>query len=263
MDVPGGVLAEVERLVGHPYDATPLAGLSGATVVEVVGPCGRVVVKGPVGPAERHVTTVLEPALREGGVRIARCLAVVEQPRGPWLVLEHLPRAWPRERWGADPEALAVLCSLHAIDGSLPASVPGRFAPSWDDRLTRRAADLLGVAGLDDLQRRAGRLFEPVTVVSADPNPLNWRLDTDGRACLVDQGRLTLARPELDLAILLPGLPTRADVEEVVAAYGDGDPDLVLLAKLWTVVELVDSPDGKEVARRLAPDLREWCAGVL
>lgn len=261
MTLPVEVARAVIALVGEPWVASSLGGLSGTTVPDVSGPTGRVVVKGPVGAAERHVTVELAVPLLARGVRLGRCLAAVETPDGPWLLLEHLPGAWPRERWGPDLEALGMLRALHGVDPGLLDDVPDRFHPVWDDAVTEVAASVLEVhvRRLAALQHRAAPLLEPVGVVSADPNPLNWRLDAQGRATLVDQGRLTLARPEVDLAILLPGLPTRVEAEAVVASYGSGDPGLVLIAKAWTLVELASSrTPGHDLARELRTEVAVW-----
>ncbi len=243
-------------LVGRVTSARPLGGMSGASVLLLAGPRGSVVAK-QVHPREM--------AFYEGvtlsGVRVPRVLGRADQ----WLLLEHLPDALPRHRWGADTEVAATLRALHATPTEAIAGVPAPFRPRWDDEMHTAAMTVLSLsasaaATLAVVRRAALPLLEPVAVISGDTNPLNWRLDADGHPVLLDWERLGLGHPAIDLGIALPGLPTREEAAAMVSAYGhpgvtSGD---VLVAKAWSVVEFA-----AEVAAR--PDLEAmlFAPGVL
>lgn len=268
--LPPGVIHAAESVVGAVASLEPLGGLSGRTVVRAEGPEGAVVLKGPVPAAEAAAARGLSEELARHGVRTPQLYAVVE-PRGAgtWLVMEHLPEPLPRERWGADPEVVATLRGLHDMPHGLVSALPERYRPRWDAAMTANAAELLGAdsstrALLSELADRAQDLFEPRHVVSADPNPRNWRIDGDGRLVLLDLERITLATAALDLAILLPGLPDRAAAAAVVSSYGKTAPpvDDVLVAKAWSVVELAATgPDDaavRDVVVQVAPAFLSW-----
>jgi len=272
VDVPEAVLAAARAVVGEPRRGENLGGLSGRRVVALHGDGATVVVKGPAPAAEVAVMRDLAPGLARLGVRTPRLHAVVEA-EGPWLLMEHLPDPLPQERWGADPEVLAVLRRLHAAPVEPVLALPGRYRPRWDRDLTDAATRALALDGatsdrLDRLASRSAALFEPRGVVSGDPNPRNWRLAPDGAPVLLDLERVTVASPAVDLAILLPGLPDRRAAEAVVAGYGAAAPRVedVLLAKAWTVVELAAAAETGSDAHEVVTTFREpfltWLAAV-
>lgn len=116
--------------------------------------------------------------------------------------------------------------------------------------MQRAALGWLPGTGLDAtlavLQREAAPLFTARSVISGDPNPLNWGLSGDGELVLMDWERIGLGHPALDVAITMPGLPGLAEFERPALAYRSNDGSEVsarrlMLAKLWTVVELLAS----------------------
>lgn len=269
--VPAEVEHAVAGLVGEASGRTPLGGMSGRLVLAVHGR-REVVVKGPVHASEAAVAGALGARLRRHGVPVPVPLAVVgTAARGTWLVLEHLPDPLPRHRWGADPAALALLRRLHQVPARALDTLTERYQPRWDDEMTVAASAVLGLAGHESLLRRLQERWRVITaadcVVSGDPNPLNWRLNGDGEPVLLDWERLTVASPALDLAIMLPGLPTPSQATTIVRAYeragGDSvDSTDVLLAKVHTVLELAATATPGSAAldavRGVAPEVSTW-----
>lgn len=266
MRPPADVLEAVAAyLVGEAVATEPLGGLSGTPVLRVDGAHGSAVVK-RAGPRERAVYVELAGVLADHGIRLPHLLATTDD----WLVLEHLARPWPQERWGPDRAVLDVLHRLHALPVDVLDQVPDPFRPAWDDAVddAGKAALRLPRAASGDLDRiRAAstELFEPSTVVSADPNPLNWRLDEDNCPVLLDWERIGLGHPAIDVAIVLPGLPSPEEARRAAAAYGHGlTARQVLVAKAWTVVELAAEvgPGPTRVIDQLRPLLPAWLGEI-
>ncbi len=262
--LPEEVLAALRAEVGAIASVDALGGLSGRTVAAVHGARGSLVVKGPAAAPEVAVATDLAAVLTDRGVRTPRTLVIETAASAAWLLMEYLPEPLPRERWGADERVVGVLRALHSVPVDLVAGVGGRYRPGWDAALTSAAVTALdGDAALTDrlsrLAARSAHLFEPVAVVSGDPNPLNWRVDSSGAPVLLDWERLTLAHPAVDLGILLPGLADGEGAAAVAAVYGD--PDLsaedLLLAKAWSVVELAATAEPGTDARELIESIRD------
>lgn len=269
--LPAPVLAACVAHVGEVTDVRDLGGLGSGRVARVTGPVGRVVAKGGGHPREAAVYSLLAATLAGAGVRLPACRQVVEVDGRPWLLLEHLPAPLPRSRCGADPEVVAVLRSLHCLDPDA-LTVLDPFRPRWDDGLHEAGLAALGLGGpsrevVERARERAPRFLDPVTVVSADPNPLNWRLDDRGGVVLLDWERIGLAGPALDLAILLPGLPTAEEARRAVTAYAaDVRPGDVLAAKVWTLLEFAtdrgEDPDRVAVLTRVAADVDQWLRSI-
>ncbi|MBE1878419.1 phosphotransferase family protein [Myceligenerans pegani] len=266
-ELPAAVVTAVARHAGGVEGIERLGGLSGRTVVAVHGRWRTVVVKGPVTRVEVAAATELVDPLARHGVRVPRTLAVVDatgdSAGDDWVVMEHLPRALPRERWGADGRVVDMLRGLHAMPRELVEHLSDRYRPRWDPSLTAAAcvaldADQATAGRLADLAERAQDLFFPDRVVSGDPNPLNWRLDDHDSPVLVDWERITVASPAIDLAIVLPGLPDREAAASMVAAYGNDalGVDDILLAKAWTVVELAATAAAGSAAREVIEQIR-------
>lgn len=246
--------------------------MSGRTVLAVRGR-RTVVVKGPVRPAEEMVAGSLGDDLRRHGVRLPRTLAVVTtSDDGTWLVLEHVPDALPRGRWGADRDVVQVLQRFHALPPTLLDGLPDRYRPRWDDAMTDSALTALESSSdtrsaISDAQRRAEVALVGNRVISGDPNPMNWRVGAHGDPVPLDLERITLGAPALDLAILLPGLPARADAERLVTQYAALGGDAVavgdvMVAKAFTVVELaagsLPGTAAREAVHHLSTQLGAW-----
>ena len=131
---------------------------------------------------------------------------------------------------------------------------------------------------LGRLRSEAQHWLDGDVLVSADPNPSNWGVRDDGSLVLFDWERVGLATAAVDVAITVPGLPRRDQVELVAAAYlAVQDRDHVawspaqltrglLVVKAWTCVELLaeDRDDDRlvEVQTWLAAELPGWLASI-
>lgn len=263
--LPDEVLRSAALVAGHLRGFERLGGLSGRTVAAVHGVSASVVVKGPAVAAEVEIAGRLAGDFERHGIRTPTIFAIVEtSSAGTWLVMEHLPHPLPRERWGVDVPVIDTLRSLHSLPPALVANLRNGFQPGWSPAMTQAAASALRADAataqrLEDLERRAQPLFARRCVISGDPNPLNWRVDDEGRPVLLDLERLTIASPSLDLAILLPGLPDRRQATALAIAYGADAPtaDEILWAKAWTVVEMASTTAASTQAREVLRDVRE------
>jgi len=283
-DVPGGgwpepVIRAIEAAVGgHPV-VEPLDGIGGRRVARASGPDGVVVVKQQPHPREvafyRDVAPLLEP-----GIAVPR--AVVVDPDS--LVLEHVPEALPRERWLADTSVMRALAAVHR-SAAARERVVDPFRPAWTPDLTAAAVERLDADDRDPTARAVERLRHEAdrwltgdALVSGDPNPLNWGQRADGTLVLFDWERAGSATPAVDVAITVPGLPTRDQLELAAEAYlAVQERDHVYwshedftrgltVAKAWSFVELLaeqrDDAALADLQRRLAAALPAWIAAV-
>lgn len=227
-----------------------LGGMSGANVFRVSGPHKSLVAKGGVTVRERAVYEQLSDRLASHGIRVPQYYATIDEDGDVWLLLEDVPRPFPRERWLADDNIMSVLTRLHGLPIEELAVLPDRFQPAWTEAMQQVALGWLPDAGLDItlavLRPEAAPLFAPRSIISGDPNPLNWGLSHDGELVRMDWERISLGHPALDVAITMPGLPSLVEFERTAMAYrSNGGFEIsgrqLMLAKLWTVVELLAS----------------------
>lgn len=247
--VPEPVATAARPLLGAIDRITVLGGMGGARVVQLAGPGGTLVAKGGVSGRERAVYERLVASLAERGVRIPRWHATVLDGDDVWLLIEDIPVPLPPDRWLADASVMATLRRLHALPTAALDVLPSRFRPAWTASMEAAALAWLGDGTLGHgrlaaLREEAAPLFEPTTVISGDPNPLNWGLSATGELVLLDWERIGLGHPALDVAITVPGLGTLPAFQRAVASYrSDGGPEVsarqLVLAKLWSVVELL------------------------
>ncbi len=258
--LPHEVRAAIEADVGRVEELSVLGGLSGRTVVAARGPRRTLVAKGPVAAGEIAVATTLHADLDAHGVPTLDAILVRLDDENQWLLFTYLPSALPRERWGADPSVIDVLRRLHGFPPGPIAQIVDRYVPSWDETLTAAAVKNLHASAslahaLRALSHRCQYLFDPVNVVSADPNPKNWRIDSTGAPVLIDWERVSLAHPAIDLGILMPGLGDSATARQIARTYGSekiNETD-ILHAKAWSLVELAaTSRPGSDAAALLA-----------
>lgn len=243
--------------------------MSGAQVWAVDGPAGRVVVKRTASLREAAVYGTLVPTLEAAGVTIPVCFDQVAAGGGiVWLILEHIPEPLPRDRWLGNPEVMAMLARLHALEVAALDTIPDPFRPSWSSAMTAAAAARFADPAirrqLGRLREEAQPLFAPNHVISGDANAANWGV-RDGEVVLMDWERIGRGHPALDVGVTVPGLGTPADFEdtahaynEVVAALAAGQragpatrvtPRELALAKAWSLVEFMAAPDDPD-----APD---------
>ena len=144
--------------------------------------------------------------------------------------------------------------------------------------MTERAVNLMPPARAEEVRRRLEELrvlglplFEPHCLISGDPNPINWGLRTDGTVNLFDWERFTSASPLIDLAITVPGLGRLEDFQCVIDTYNAVSDRLELprhsvaglvVAKAWTVVELLEKVSDGEIKRYLVNALPDWLERV-
>lgn len=257
-------------MVGAVLDVEPLAGLSGRTVVAIHGEHGAVVARSNPAPVEVAMAGDLGAALRDAGVRTPGVRGLVETDAGEqWLLQEHVPFAMPRERWRSDPDAVELLRRLHSMPAAQVERVEHRYEPSWSAETDELASTALGSIP-DRWRREAASAQLSKTVISGDPNPLNWRLTTAGDVVLLDWERMTVASPVLDLAVSLPGLPTATQVEHHLELYGSSAGATVrdvMLAKAFTVIELAAGARPGSPARTVVDSIRDdfqtWSASEL
>jgi aminoglycoside phosphotransferase (APT) family kinase protein len=276
---PEPVRRAVEAEVGADPVVEPLPGLGGRPVARASGPNGAVVVKQDPHPREvafyRDVAPLLEP-----GISVPRAVVVDERS----LVLEHVAEPLPRDRWLADTSMMRSLAAVHRSSAARD-RLADPFRPSWTPDLTAAAVDRLDpddrgatARAVDRLSHEAERWLSGEALVSGDPNPLNWGQRLDGTLVLFDWERAGVATPAVDVAITVPGLPTRDQLEIAATAYlavqhrdhvhwsHDDFTRGLAVAKTWTFVELLaerrDDPALVEVQDRLAAALPGWVAAL-
>ncbi len=269
----------VDLRVGATVTEHPLGGLSGRRVALLDGPCGRAVLKTAPHPREVRFYRDLAPVLEPG----------IAVPQAFWcdpghLLLEHLPEPLTRERWLADPAVMRSLAALHRSEQAR-SLLDDPFRPAWTPELTAAAVDRIAPVhreatgrALDRLRLEADRWLVGDVLVSADPDPLNWGVRRDGAVVLFDWERIGLATPAVDVAITVPGLPSRDQLELATAAYlGVQDRDMIqwsneeftrglTVVKTWTCVELLaddrDLPTLVGLRRTLADGLPGWIGSI-
>jgi hypothetical protein len=244
----------ISELLGAQTVAEPLGGMGVGAALRLRSEGRALVLKRARGP-ETYVYTRLSGLLQSHGVVLPELYgAFADADDWTWLLLEAVPQPLPRERWLADPAALALLGRLHAVPLAEAHLPPSRYRPSWPETLAEQALDLMPAAErpalaalLADVRARCLPLFAATCLLSGDPNPANWGLRADGTLVLFDWERCCHGTPALDLAITVPGLGTRADFHRVATVYSPGagraEVDRLAgeigLAKVWSVVEFL------------------------
>jgi len=259
---PSALRTYLQSHYGQLTTLLPLRGLSHNQIWDVTFPTTRLVIKATPHTSEVRFYQIAAPCLESA----VPCLEWSHTDADMhWLVLEHL-QPLPRERWLADPAALAILHRLHHCDLP-PLSIP-LFHPSWSDAMTDRALEYFSPADrlnlrthLRLIQHQVQPLFRPHCWISGDPNPRNWGMRNNGDVVLYDWERLGRGTPAIDLAITVPGLgdwPAFAHVAEGYLAAAD-DPQTqthhipqltreIALAKVWNAMEFLSHAAMGQVA---------------
>ncbi|MGH2608467.1 MAG: phosphotransferase family protein [Tepidiformaceae bacterium] len=232
-----GELAGIERL----------GGWSVAEVWRVRFEGSSVVVKATRSAVEPAFYDRVAPELRAARVPIPEVELNLEAEGRHWLVLEHLPEPFVpplAERWAPDPAVVAALASLHSATRRRTFDLPETAAGTWTPAMTSSALSLFpeGVAAsLEDALRqyeaRAAALAGPWCWISGDPSPPNWGRRADGTLALFDWELFRPGVPATDLAITVPGLPTREMFALAAEAYV-ALPESAGLA--WSPADLVE-----------------------
>lgn len=276
---PEALRAVVDARVGAPVTEHLLGGLGGRQVLRLDGPSGRAVLKTSPHPRELRFYRDLAPVLEPG----------IAVPQAFWcdqdhLLLEHLSEPLTRERWLADAAVMRSLAALHRSERAR-LLLRDPFRPGWTPELSAAAVARLAPGrreaterALERLRLEADRWLVGEVLVSADPNPLNWGVRADGAVVLFDWERVGLATPAVDVAVTVPGLPSRDQLELATAAYlGVQDRDVIqwsneeftrglAVVKTWTCVELLaddrELPALVALRRSLADGLPGWVDAI-
>lgn len=249
-----------------------LGGQSGRRVFSVVGSRGSCVLKLDPHKIEHRFYTRFAGQVNESGLGIPRLLGHSQDLS--YLLLERVDTDL-----APSPEPQALITELHHLH--MTVAVPRDevlFRPQWPTDLTSKGLERLNVSD-PGIWRRAeeGRIVAldaetPDRVISGDPNPSNWgRRGRD--LVLFDWERFGVGQPELDVAIVMRGLPSRGEIEAVASHYsalsGRGSPEglyqKVVAWKLWTVLEFVTEPPSPARERTmewLGLNFRQWLGSV-
>lgn len=276
---PDELRSAVLEQVGADPAGESLDGLGGREVLRFRGPVGSAVLKRHPHPRETRFYVDLAPAL-DPGVHAPDAY----HADGEWLLLEDVPRPLSRDRWLADSAVMRSLAALHRSRDAL-VLLTDPFLPTWDAEQTEAAVARLpaddrapAARSLERLRLEADRWLTGDVLVSADPNPRNWGERADGTPVLFDWERVGRATPAVDVAITVPGLPTRDQLELASEAYltvqrrdrvhwsGPEFTRGLVVVKTWTCVELLADQRGLpglvELQRWLTARLPAWLDAV-
>lgn len=236
-----------------PCRRVPVGGMSSAAVQRIIGEQGSFALKARVTPNELRFYDRHADRLRDAGVDSPHAVATGTAADGDWLLLEWVEDDLPEVRWGPDDAIIATLARLHATP---PPTEPADWSPEWTAAMTDHVLAMVGdppgfASALATLRANAMPCLAATVPVSGDANPRNWRQRGDGTPVLLDWERFCVAGPEVDLAVVLPGLPTARAVRDVAEVWcrHDGDEDIdglskrVAATKAWSVVDFLNAPD--------------------
>lgn len=223
---PEAVRAVLSDRVGRVRRVEDLAGgQTGARVAAIVGERGAAVLKVPAPLREIQLYATGAESLRCWGVSIPACYAHGGADGGRWVMLEYVRSPWPWTGHDLGGEPVAALARLHQGGWGGPALTPDPYVPAWPRSLSVAAAELWPEVKRPSVRQRMeavrsgmAALFTPLTVLSGDPNPTNWRRRHNGVPVLLDWERAGMGHPAVDLAISLPGLPLDDSPYRVLAA---------------------------------------------
>lgn len=253
-DWPAPFVDVVRGVVGDVQTTTQLYGLSQNRVWRVDGARHAVIVKASVDSAELRFYTQLRPQLGEHAINTPTLYGTHQTDTHCWIAIEYIPTSLPKSRWLADAEAMAQLRLLHAVTADVEGT--GWFRPTWTDAMTEQALSHFDAAvrevilpKLAAIQQQAQSLFDPIALISGDPNPTNWGVRDFGAVVLFDWERVTQGHPALDLAITVPGLGSTNDFRRVAQTYlqSSNQEDINALAhklalgKAWAVIDILST----------------------
>ncbi len=280
---PPALTGYLDRTFGPPGQLEILQGLSGAEVYRLTfaATATKVILKQGYLSRDYNFYTIVAPELRNQGIALAELYRAGYDNELYWLVLENIPLAVPRERWQADPAVLGLLQNLHRATLSPQLKFSEFYQPSWPEELhqvclSRWSPELSSRLEplLERWRQKYQRLFEPVGLISGDPNMLNWGTDEAGRVVLFDWERFSRGTPALDLGILVPGLLDYATFKRFAEGYLSLDKHPhsfeveglaleMVAAKIWSMVEFIGKYETgptrlRENAESLLPEFAEW-----
>lgn len=276
-DKPTELSEELSRQIlswaGPDQEWTRLGGQSGRRVFSVVGSRGSCVLKLDPHQIEQRFYTRFAVQVSESGLGVPRLLGHSQD--AAHLLLERVDT-------DLEPkiEAQSLVAELHQLH--LAVAVPRDemlFQPEWPASLTSRALERLDVSDpaiwrrTEECRITALHTRAPESVISGDPNPSNWGRRGRDKLVLFDWERFGVGQPELDVAIVMRGLPSRGEIEAVASHYsalsGRGSPEITyqkLVAwKVWTVLEFVTErqiPARERSMQWLRLDFGQWIGSV-
>ncbi|MCK4710948.1 MAG: hypothetical protein KAU21_20200 [Gammaproteobacteria bacterium] len=187
------------------------------------------------------------------------------------VVIEHIPNKFDHDDW-KDKRILRNISYLHKT--KLDIDHQQLFKFNWTEEKTLTALPLFDRKQQTDIENllqiyhlKSAEIFEPICPVSGDTNFNNWGKRNNGEAVLFDWERFGFASPAIDLAPLIPGLPSI----ELISQYCDEYTKLankcsvtskelrthVIISLAWIVIEVVNI-----LLRRNKPSLQrtymEW-----
>jgi aminoglycoside phosphotransferase (APT) family kinase protein len=221
-----------------------------------------IVLKQSVEAKEFHFYRDIAPQLMTQGVAIPALEWSAQIDDGYWVIIEYIPKPFPRERWLADPSQLRLLRHLHQSQLSLNEETEWLFRPLWDDAMTEAALSFFETdvaqklrPTIQIIQARSQPLFQSDCWISGDPNLMNWSMRDDDTVVLFDWERFGRGTPPLDLAIATPGMATIEDCYKVAAGYLESGSSAVkslaqqiTRAKVWNVIEYLAMARAGDVA---------------
>ncbi len=243
-----------------------LNGKSGADVYRAHTSSRSVIVKRSTQSFEPAFYVQIAPILRAHDIAIPQLYAHVESDDADWLVIEDVPQPLPDDAIYHHPQVIRLLARLHSLPLDAVPELPQSYIPVWTDDMTEQSLACFSESQrqtlrpvFQKLQAEAQSLFEPLSLISGDPNPRNWGVDRKSRVVLFDWERFSRAHPAIDLAILQAGLGRKEQFIETASAYlrerqqlntkqaDQVDPvdrvdqlvRLMLIAKLWTALEFL------------------------
>jgi hypothetical protein len=239
-----------------------LSGMSGSSVYRLTFGNIPVILKTNLKPQESLFYWSYAPLLREQGVAIPESYWSGEVDEHYWLVLENISKPLPHERWNADRQVLEMLGRLHRAKLPSPPDLTRLYKPEWTTEITDNALSLRGTSSeriapiLRGWEAQYQYLFRPLYPISADPNPNNWGVRSDGSPVLFDWERFSFGAPAIDVAILIPGLPDKAAFRHYARRYREINSSVgqisyiqekaieefaedIKIAKVWVVLEFL------------------------
>lgn len=257
---------------GPDQEWTRLGGQSGRRVFSVVGSRGSCALKLDPHEIEHRFYTRFAVQVSESGLGVPRLLGHSQDPA--YLLIERVDTDLEPS---IEPQTLVA--ELHQFH--MAVATPHNeelFKPQWPADLTSKALQRLNMSDpavrrrADDCRIVALDAGAPERVISGDPNPSNWgRRGRD--LVLFDWERFGVGQPELDVAIVMRGLPGRREIEAVASHYsalsGRGSPESLyqkaVAWKLWTVLEFVTEPPSPARERTmewLGLNFGQWVGSV-
>lgn len=235
-----------------------LSGLSRNIVRKVNTASKSVVLKKSIHPAELLFYKDVAPQLDSLDISTPKVEFLFQSSTHYWLILEHIPLPFPRERWNSDDEVLSLLYRLHHST-----EISGHemmFKPAWPDTITDNAMSLLHSKQLSTssaaqfftkAQQESANVLADTCWICGDPNPKNLGLRANGQIVLFDWERFGRGTPAVDIAITVLGLGNAASYRRAATKYlanrsiqMDSNEiahltHSVCVAKAWVIVDIL------------------------